>query len=301
MITRREFVKHSILGAATFGAARTLSPRAWAAEDEGQTQATLRLGSQESRIPGRSLREKVLKLEQWGGVGLEIHGARTNRIQQIKDAIKGTGVSVSALCWGSRKGDLVSPDAERRTKGIAALKEALTMAGELEARGVIFVPCFNKQSKLSPAELDKIMLDILPGLGEHAQKCGTRVILEPLNKRETFYLNRLEQAAVICEKVNHPGVAMMGDFYHMGREEKNDREAFVRAGKWVHHVHLGSRIRVLPGQDDRTFVEGFHGLKLIGYQGYCSLECRVKKGTDPNVEIPKSFRFLEQQWREATV
>ena len=85
----------------------------------------------------------------------------------------------------------------------------------------------------------------------------------------------------------------------MGKEESSDREAFVRAGPWVHHAHLASRTVVLPGQDDRSFVEGFKGLWQIGYRDFCSLECGVKKDTDPEVEIPKAFRFLEAQWRLA--
>ena len=60
---------------------------------------------------------------------------------------------------------------------------------------------------------------------------------------------------------------------------------------------LASRIRVLPGQDERSFVDGFRGLKLIGYQDYCSYECGVKG--DANVEIPKSMQFLRDQWAQA--
>lgn len=295
---RREFLQRSLMGAAALGG-WAIQPEA--AASRPSRKAVLKLGSQEGRIPGTSLREKVLKLEEWGGVGLEIGGAPADRIQEIQEALKGTRVKVSALCWGSCNGDLVSLDRERRAKGIAALKQALNIAGELASTGVIFVPCFHGQSDLKPEELDKILLDILPELGDHARKCRTRVLLEPLNKGETFYLNRLEQAAAICKRINHPGLCMMGDFYHMGLEEQSDREAFVTAGKWLHHVHLASRSRVLPGQDDHSFVEGFRGLKQIGYRDYCSLECGIKEGTNPEKEIPKAFRFLEQQWQEATL
>jgi sugar phosphate isomerase/epimerase len=295
---RREFLKTSGFGVLAAGVAG-FARRSAGQEAAAAAPAVLRLCSQEGRIPGKDLREKVLKLESWGGVGMEFGGAPGDRISQIKEAIKGTGVKVSALCWGSRNGDLVSTDAQKRREGIVALQKALDVAGELESPGVIFVPCFHKQSELTPAQLDPVLLEILPELAEHAKARGTRVLLEPLNKGETFYLNRLEQAAVFCEKVNSPGLAMMGDFYHMGKEESDDRAAFVRAGKWLHHVHLASRVRVLPGQDDRSFVEGFKGLKQIGYQDFCSLECGVKKDTDPEVEIPKSFRFLEEQWRLA--
>ncbi len=296
---RREFLKTSMAGVLAAGVAGF--PRRSAGQEAAAAAAVLRLGSQEGRIPGASLRDKVLKLESWGGVGLEIGGAPAERVAEIKEAIKGTKITISALCWGSRNGDLVATDAAKRREGIAALKKALDVAGELTSTGVIFVPCFHKQSELTPAQLDPILLEILPELADHAKARGTRVLLEPLNQGETFYINRLEQAVAFCTKLNHAGLGLMGDFYHMGKEEKSDRDAFAKGGSWLHHVHLASRTRVLPGQDDRTFVEGFKGLKQIGFQDFCSLECGIKKDTDPEVEIPKAFRFLEEQWRLATV
>ena len=299
-MNRREFLRRSVTGIAVSGALGC-HRRGFGADAEPRQEAVLKLGSQEGRIPGNTLRDKVLRLQDWGGVGLEIGGAPANRVKEIQEALQGTQVRVSALCWGSKSGDLVATDGERRKKGIEALKQALQVAADLGSTGVIFVPCFHKQSDLPPAELDKILFEILPELGEHARACGSRVLLEPLNRGETFYLNRLEQAASICNSLNHPGICMMGDFYHMGKEEANDKAAFLAAGKWLHHVHLASRSRVLPGQDDRSFVEGFRGLKLLGYQDFCSLECGVKKDTKAEEEIPKAFRYLEQQWQEATI
>lgn len=261
-------------------------------------EAVLRLGSQESRLPGATLKEKVANLVAWGGVALELHGNPRGRMAEIREAIAGTPVRISALCWGSHKGDLVSTDPERQRKGIEDLREALSTAGELGAAGVIFVPCFHKESDLPPAELDKILRDILPPLGEHAKAVGTRVLLEPLNKRETFYLNRVEQAAAICRAVNSPGIALMADFYHMSREETDQTEAIVTGGPWLHHVHLATgKSRILPGQEDHSFVEGMRGLRKIGYQGACSFECGLRKGTDPMMEIPKAFEFLREQWK----
>ena len=54
---------------------------------------------------------------------------------------------------------------------------------------------------------------------------------------------------------------------------------------------------MLPGQDERQFVDGFRGLKWIGYQDYCSFECGVRG--DPQVEFPKSMAFLREQWEKA--
>lgn len=294
-MNRRHFIQSTAVAtgaiALTMGAA---SARA------SEREAVLKIGSQEGRLPGNDLKEKIANLEKWGGCGIEFGGNPKGRIQEIRDALKGTGVKVSALCWGSHNGDLVSLDAEKRRKGIEDIKDALNTAGELQSTGVIFVPAFHKQSDLPPAELDKILYDILPAIGEHAIKAGSRVLLEPLNKGETFYLNRVGQAAAICAKVNHPGICLMGDFYHMSKEETDQAEAFVSGAKWLHHVHIATgKSRILPAQEEHSYVEGMRGLRKIGYQDYCSLECGIRKGTDPMVEIPKAFDFLREQWKLA--
>lgn len=298
---RRHFLQHSL----TAAGAVALANRGLAAAEK--QPAVLKLGSQESRLPGANLKDKVTLLEKWGASGLELSGDWSGRVAEVKAALQGTGVRVSALCWGAHNGDLVSLDPAKRKTGIEDLEKALDTAGQLESTGVIFVPCFNKQSELAPAELDQILWDILPALGDHAKKAGSRVLLEPLTKGKTFYLNRLEQAAAICRKLNHPGIGLMGDFYHMGKEESSDAAAFTAGGPWLHHVHLASRVRCMPGQDqrrepdqpERSFVGGFRALQQLGYQDYCSLECSAAKGTDPLQAIPAAFELLRSQWAAA--
>lgn len=298
-MNRRHFIQQSLTAAGTLAVCGNTRAET--------TMPNLKLSSQEGRVPGGSLKEKVANLEAWGACGLELGGDPANRISEVRDALKGTQVKVSALCWGAHNGDLVSNDPGKRKSGIDAIKKALDTAGELESTGVIFVPCFNNQSNLKPEEIDKILLEILPEIGDHAKKAGSRVLLEPLNKGETFYLNRIEQAAAICAKINHPGICLMGDFYHMAKEEKSDAEAFKSGAKWLHHVHLASRVRWLPGEDqlkepdkpDRSFVDGFRALQQIGYQDYCSLECGIAPGQDPMKAIPKAFQLLRDQWSEA--
>ncbi len=300
-MNRREFLKGSLAGA---GAALGLASMPGGAR-AGREEAVLRLCSQERRLPGKSLKEKVEFIQKCGGVGIELHGNPKDRIKEIQDAMAGTPVKPAALCWGSDGGNLVSMDPEKRRKGIENLKGTLETAGALESPGVIFVPCFHKQSDLKPEDLDKVMLEILPELGEFAAKCKTRVLLEPLNKRETFYLNLVSHAARLCGQVNHPGVALMGDFYHVGRAVEDglapsDQEEFLAGKGYLHHVHLATtKSRILPSQEERSFVDGFTGLKKIGYRDFCSLECGLKKGTRAEEEIPRAFDFLRQQWAEA--
>ncbi len=294
---RRELLKAASAMAAVgmLGSAGT-SARAQQVEKKA---AVLKISSQDGRIPGKSLREKVEKLEKWGGCGLEVGGGGlAGRVKEIQEAIKGTGVKVSAICAGYSSAP-ISQDPEERKKCVASIKELLKSVGELESTGLIVVPAFNNQTTLDNKEGRKILVEMMPELGEAAVQCKTRILLEPLNRGEAFFLRQLADGAAICKDINHPGVCMMGDFYHMSREETSDCGAFLSAGKYLHHVHLASWKRNLPGQDERSFVDGFRGLKMIGFQDYCSLECGCVGNAE--VEVPKSFEFLRKQWDEAVV
>lgn len=313
---RRTFLKSSLAGAGVVAGMSKGNLAAFATEQSPKKQAVLKLCSQEWLVPGGSVKEKAEKILKWGGCGLEFHGIDVRQAEQIKKDLEGTGVSPAALCYGSHHGEYISPDPAKRKKARADFKGVLDAAAALGATGVIWVPCFNRETALSPQELDKILMeDLLPELGDYAAKVGSRTLLEPLTKPETFYINRLEQAVAFCNKLNRPGVCMMGDFYHMAHEESSQEAAFVTAGKWLHHVHLATgKSRILPGQEPHSYVSGFKGLKRIGYQDFCSLECGIKptrqitdeKGKpkmvkDPDIEIPKAFAFLKQQWEEAVI
>lgn len=293
-IHRRAF----LLGSAAVTAGVAVASPSRAMEIPGPKQpAVLKLSSQVGVIPGASLDEKLAKAQSWGFVGIEPSGGVVGKEKEFLAAVAKTDLKVSAICWGSHGGDLVSEDAAKRQQGVDDIKRALDAAAELQCSGVIHVPAFNQETKRTNKEIRQLMLDEYPAIGEYAASVKSRVLLEPLNRGEAFFLRQLADAASICRDINSPGIQMMGDFYHMHIEETSDLGAFISAGSHLHHVHLASRIRVLPGQDERSFVDGFRGLKLIGYQDFCSLECGVKG--DRDVEIPKAVGFLKQQWAEA--
>lgn len=292
MINRREMMAG---GAATMAGLALLT--------HGQTahaaarDASLKLASQLGVIPGNGLDEKLDKMARWGFDAVELGGDIVGNEARYRDATSKAGLKISAICWGSIGGDLVSDVKEKRQPAFDQFQKMLTAAGELQSTGVIYVPAFNGQTQLTNQEIRTILLDTLPKLGEHAKQVGSRILLEPLNRGEAFFLRQLADAASICRDCNSPGVCMMGDFYHMAIEETSDMGAFISAGDYLHHVHLACRRRDLPGQDERSFVDGFRGLKMIGYQDFCSFECGVHG--DREVEIPKSMQFLKDQWQQA--
>ena len=169
------------------------------------------------------------------------------------------------------------------------MREIVEAAGELGSTGVIMVPAFNGQQPCKPhtQETRDYLCEELHKLGEFAKSCGTTVILEPLNRKECFYMRLVADAAAIARDAQSEGVKCMGDFWHM-QEETSDYGAFMSAGsKYLQHVHIASRgNRKMPGENGEVdnYVDGFRALKEIGYDKYVSFECgcRRRQGCHPH-------------------
>lgn len=295
---RREFFKLSAM--AGLAAALTPAARAFTIPDPAQ-KAVLKISAQEGVVPGNNLKEKFDFMEANGIVGFEPGGGGLGgRVEELKKAMEGRNIKVSAICAGF-KGVPMSKDKAIREEAVESIKEIMTAAGALGSTGVIAVPAFNNQNGLENKEGREVMVkDVLPRLGEHAVKVGTRLILEPLNRGEAFFLRQVADAASICRDVNHPGVALMGDFWHMTWEETSDFAAFIAGAKWLWHVHIASRKqRRTPGEDGEAdnYVDGFRGLKAIGYQQYISFECGSSGPREKT--IPAACDLIREQWAQA--
>jgi sugar phosphate isomerase/epimerase len=302
-LNRRNFLKTSISGAALATLAGAPIMTACAAPASGKkTALKLNLSFQEGIAPGKTLNEKLDYMENLGVVGFEPGGGRlAERVNEIKDALKGRNIKVSAICAGF-KGFILSTDEAVRQECIDSMKEILTAAGELGSTGVIIVPAFNGQKPCLPhtQETRDFMCEQFNTLGTFAAEHGTTIILEPLNRGEAFYLRLVADAASICRDINNPGVKCLGDFWHMTREETSDLGAFISAGNYLQHVHMASRKRrSIPGEDGDAdnYIEGFKGLKMIGYDKYVSYECGCKG--DRNIVVPESVKLLREQWEKA--
>jgi len=296
-LNRREFLTVS----AVTGLVGAVAPsaKAYTLPDPPQ-KARLRLSSQEGVAPGKTLTEKLDFLEGLGFEGIEPSGSGiTKRVEELQKALQGRKIKVSAVCGGI-KGVIISEKEEVRQQAIESMKEILTAAGALGSTGMIMVPAFHNQTKLGHQESRELLIKQLAELGDYAQKAGTRVLLEPLNRRECHFMRQVSDAAAICRDVKNPGIGVMGDFWHMTWEETSDMAAFISAAKYLHHVHMASRkTRKVPGEDEGdNYVEGFKGLKIIGYQDFVSLECSCKG--DRATVLTAAAKLLREQWEMAS-
>ena len=261
----------------------------------------LKLSFQEGTAPGESLNEKFDYMEKLGIVGFEPHGKQLlKRAEEFRQALSGRNIKVSAICAGF-DGFILAEDPAVKASFDSSMRELIAAAGEIGSTGVIMVPAFNGQKPCMPHTMETrdYLCEQLHELGEYALKHNTTVILEPLNRKEAFYLRLVSDAAAICRDADSEGVRCMGDFWHM-QEETSDYAAFISAGQYLQHVHVASRgQRRMPGEDGQldNYIDGMRALKELDYQNYISFECGT--AADRNVVVPAAVELLRSQWEQA--
>lgn len=262
--------------------------------------ASLKISCQEGVAPGESLNEKLDFMESLGIVGLEPGGRDLGkRVEEIQKALQNRNIKVSAICAGF-EGWLIAEDPAIRKQCMDSMKSILEAAGALGSTGLIFVPAFNRQVSLPHKEARELLVEEMKELAEFALQHKTRILLEPLNRKECHFCRQVADGAAIVRDVASPGAAVMGDFWHMTWEETSDRGAFISAGDYLHHVHIASRERrKMPGEDGKSdlYIDGFRGLKEIGYQDYISFECGSVG--DKKETLPAAVKLIRDQWKKA--
>lgn len=294
---RRNFLTAAALG----GVAAAVPGSAVAAESatvpgDQRAKAKLRMCSQLGIIPGSSDAEKLKWMKDNGFEAVEI-GRLGNNYLDWKKKADDAGLRIASICIGSFGNKLVSESAEERQKGYDEVKEQLERAGAVGANGIVYVPTTGSPDR-PYWRIRELTIQALKDLGPFAAEHKTHIILEPLRRNEAKFLRQVSDGAQICKDADVPGIAVLGDTYHMSFEEPDDMAAFIAGGKYVKHVHLGNHSkRQMPGLDDHCHVKAMRGLKYIGYTEFISYECGCPG--DKTVEVPKSVAYMHKCWDEA--
>lgn len=256
-------------------------------------------------VPGDSLDERLANLEAVGYQGIQLNRASTALgLPAIKRALAGSS-NIKLLIHG-KGGRILGPDQATRDAAVSDICDGLREASELGVVGSILVPIRVQPEIEPPASSAKTVVDLereilieqLAKIAPVAEEVGTPIILEPLNRYESHLLKSLNDAAEICRAVGSPGIRMMGDFFHMNIEDDDMGRAIEDAADVLAYIHLADSNRFEPGTGHLDFRPGFAALKKIGYDGYMTLECKVKGGASVQA-LSESAQYIHRVWDEA--
>lgn len=262
----------------------------------------MKLCASSPMIPGHSLTEQAEQLARWEYDAIAVFqpldrwGPDVRR--ELETLERRTSVRpVEFVLTDTIYGNAMSAVPELRSRCRAMYLEAAAVCAdigavteiEFEYRPQDPAPLFDPYQRPSRAELDEFvefyteMLDVVRG-------SDARVLLEPLNRYESRYLNTVADNAAVVDAVADPHAGLLPDTFHMSIEEADPAGALRAARERVAHVHLGDNNRLLPGHGRLDWPDLFAALREIGYTGYVNLECSTEG--DPSRTLPRTAAFL---------
>ena len=180
--------------------------------------------------------------------------------------------------------DISSLEIDCRNKGIEHLKQCINICHELESDclgGVLYAPWGQCLSREIAQKNIRNSRENRHKLGEYAKEKGVVLALEMINRYESYFLNTVEDGNGYLKLINHSNVKLHFDTFHANIEEKNMKQALIKGGNNIYHVHVCENDRGIPGNGQVDWKSVKEGLSSISYNRWITLENFVT----PNCEV----------------
>jgi len=217
----------------------------------------------------------LARLARCGYGSIEIKGEPdqydTKDVRKLLDDYKLSCWGAVTLTLGDR--NLCAKDEQQRAATVQYMKDVVTMVKELDGQEITIVPA--TVGKITPDGTPeqewKWVVDALREVYGHALKCGVKMAIEPLNRYETYFLNRGDQALALAKEVG-PECGVCLDLFHMNIEEVDMFAVIRQVGKKLFDVHVAENNRLAPGMGNVDWPKLVATLREVGYDGALTME-----------------------------
>jgi len=255
-------------------------------------------------VPVATLTEKAELLSAWGYDAIAIFQPRDEWNDGVRRELAAlherTGVRpVEFVLTSDIYGQAMSGDGALRSACRDMYREAVDVCADLgmvteiefEYRPQDPMPLFDPYQQMAEDDEEQF-IEFYSELLGRTDGSSAKVLLEPLNRYESRYLNSVEDNLRILAKVTHPNAGLLPDTFHMSIEEDDIPDALRLADHHVRHVHIGENNRLLPGRGALDWAGIFQALREIGYDGAVNLECSVSG--NPHDTLPFAARVMRE-------
>ena len=238
------------------------------------------------------LETTLARIAAQGYDALEIQGTPdAYDTKQVRRQLKEHGLT----CWGSvtlmmGELNLLARDEAQRARSVQYVKDVITMVKELDGHMVSVVPC--TVGKIvpdgRPEEEWEWAVASMKECYDHAEKAGIRLGIEPINRFETYFINRADQALALAEATG-PNCGVCLDIFHMNLEESDYYAAIRRAKDRLAGFHIADNNRLAPSMGTLNWPKIVDTLKAVGYDGALSVEFCPSLDRTPANPFPDSI------------
>ena len=221
------------------------------------------------------IEKTIARIASQGYHALEIEGSPEKYdTKHIRNLLK----SHHLTCWGSvtlmlEKRNLLAKDEKHRAESVQYVKNVITMVKELDGHMVSVVPgtVGKVVSDATPEEEWNWAVESMKECYAHAQKEGIKIGIEPINRFETYFVNRGAQAYALAQATG-PECGVCLDIFHMNIEENDYYQVIKSCKDRLVGFHVADNNRMAPGMGRLDWPKIISTLKEVGFDGALSVE-----------------------------
>jgi len=234
----------------------------------------------------------LARLAKYGYESIEISGEPE---QYTPDEVRPLLEKYNLRCWGSvtlmlGERNLVAGDENARAASVQYTKDCIDLVAALNGTEMTIVPA--TVGKITPDGTPEQEWEwAVSGLKEiyaYAQPLGVRLAIEPLNRFETYFINRGAQAMALAEAVGDEcGVCL--DAFHINIEEQDLYQTIVDCGPRLADFHVADNNRMPAGMGHYDWARVVDTLKQVGYDGALTAEFVAPVDRTPANPFPNAL------------
>lgn len=228
-------------------------------------------------VGDEAMENSFQRLKKYGYDGIEF-AAEPYQLDadELKTLLEKYQLGCTSLCGIFPEERDLSAKGEKAEIAIQYVKDSADLAAKVGAPYLIVVP--SPVGRTQPVtgctsqEAWNNAIQNVRAAADYANSCGVTLVIEAINRYETYLVNNLTQALQFVKEVNHPGVGLMADLFHMSLEERNMSVSLRMISDYLKHVHIADNTREAAGMGSTDFKSVLYTLQDIGYQGALTME-----------------------------
>ena len=247
----------------------------------GQLQFVAKMKSLDALI-------EVVAGSGFDAVELAIRDPQELNPEEIEQSVRRHGVELCVVGTGQSyvvdKLSFTSSDADNRKKAIQRYINQARFAGHFGANNTLALSLGVIEPGVEREQALGWAVEALEAILAVTESQGTKILLEPINRYETNFINTIEQAMELNAKVGGR-LKVLYDTFHMNIEAPSMAGELLRLGDQLGHVHTADSNRWAPGFGHINFQEILHCLRQMGYDQYLSAEILPLPTVERSIEV----------------
>jgi len=210
-------------------------------------------------------------------VELSLRDPADASVSQVQALLSKYSMKLSAIATGqSCLQDamcLASPDESGVQGAVQRICAHIEFASNFDAAVIIggIRGSFSGNESEKAAQHDRA-LRALSTCAEKAAEKGVQLLIEPVNRYETNFINTAEEAIQFIEEAGHPEIKLLLDTFHMNLEEVDINVTLRKYSDRIGYIHFADSNRCAPGMGHLPFHHYLTTLLANNYTGVITAE-----------------------------